>query len=107
MIKEQFCCLRICYGKRADSATDKSGGDVRQIAADEVSTASSNYARYYCAQNRLRQSPPASLNSQVAQSFTCFNVVVNLNYHCISVFITNFCYLLIFANLLFANFFYH
>ncbi|VDK83731.1 unnamed protein product [Litomosoides sigmodontis] len=60
MMGKQFCCLRIC----CESGSDKSGGDVQQVVADEASTASSNYARYYCAQNRLRQSPPVSLNSQ-------------------------------------------
>ncbi|VBB32168.1 unnamed protein product [Acanthocheilonema viteae] len=65
MIKKRNCCLRICYEKTTDSSTvDESVDDVHQIGPDEISTASSNYTRYYCAQNRLKRSPPASLDNQ-------------------------------------------
>ncbi|EFO14888.1 hypothetical protein LOAG_13627 [Loa loa] len=61
---KQNCCLRIFSDKTAGSSMDESGGDLQQNALDEVSVASSNYIRYYCAQNRLKRSPPASLNNQ-------------------------------------------
>lgn len=59
MTKGKNNCLRICCEKT------ESGGENRQIGPDEISVASSNYTRYYCAQNRLKRSPPASLDNQV------------------------------------------
>ncbi|VDK66748.1 unnamed protein product [Onchocerca ochengi] len=63
-MKKRNDCLRICYQKITGSSMDESSGNTQQIGPDEVSVASSNYTRYYCAQNRLKQSPPASLANQ-------------------------------------------
>ncbi|OZC10692.1 7 transmembrane receptor [Onchocerca flexuosa] len=64
-MKKRNDCLRICYQKITGNLMDESSGNTQQIGPDEVSVASSNYTRYYCAQNRLKQSPPASLANQV------------------------------------------
>ncbi|VDO37818.1 unnamed protein product [Onchocerca flexuosa] len=63
-MKKRNDCLRICYQKITGNLMDESSGNTQQIGPDEVSVASSNYTRYYCAQNRLKQSPPASLANQ-------------------------------------------
>uniref|UniRef100_A0A915PXV7 G-protein coupled receptors family 1 profile domain-containing protein n=1 Tax=Setaria digitata TaxID=48799 RepID=A0A915PXV7_9BILA len=52
-------CLRNCLEKTVGSSVDEST-DGQQIGADETSVASSNYTQYYCAQNRLKRSPPIS-----------------------------------------------
>uniref|UniRef100_A0AAF5PV81 G-protein coupled receptors family 1 profile domain-containing protein n=3 Tax=Wuchereria bancrofti TaxID=6293 RepID=A0AAF5PV81_WUCBA len=64
IVKKQNCCLRIFHEKTVGSSMEESGGDVQQIGPDEVSEASSNYIRYYSAQNRLKRSPQSSLVNQ-------------------------------------------
>uniref|UniRef100_A0A0R3S706 G_PROTEIN_RECEP_F1_2 domain-containing protein n=1 Tax=Elaeophora elaphi TaxID=1147741 RepID=A0A0R3S706_9BILA len=65
-MKKGNCCLRFCYEKAASSSMDESGtgGAALGVPDEEVSAASTNYTRYYCAQNRLRRSPAASLDHQ-------------------------------------------
>ncbi|KAM3717752.1 Muscarinic acetylcholine receptor [Dirofilaria immitis] len=63
--KKRNCFLRICYGKIIGNSLDESNSDIQQIGQDDdVSGASSNYTRYYCAQNRFNRSSPTILANQ-------------------------------------------